>query len=69
MLDVVHAFEKASGVKINYQIVERRAGDVAGYYSDTTKASKLFGWKAKYGIDKMCEDIWNFYKMLKEGEK
>ncbi|KAH0789044.1 UDP-glucose 4-epimerase GalE [Histomonas meleagridis] len=69
VFDVVHAFEKASGVKINYQIVGRRPGDVAIYYSDTSKALKLFGWKAKYDLNKMCEDTWNFIKRVKEEEQ
>lgn len=62
VLELVHAFEKASGVKINYKIVGRRAGDIAEFYANTDKAKAVFGWSAEYGIDKMCEDSWNFTK-------
>lgn len=60
VLQLVHAFEKASGKKINYKIVGRRAGDIAEFYANTDKAKAMFGWEAKYDIDKMCEDSWNF---------
>lgn len=62
VLELVRAFEKASGVKINYRIVGRRAGDIAEFYANTDKAKEVFGWSAEYGIDKMCEDSWNFTK-------
>ena len=51
MLDVVKAFEKASGIKINYRIAPRRAGDVACCYADATKAKEVLGWQAQYDID------------------
>ncbi|MCD7731636.1 MAG: UDP-glucose 4-epimerase GalE [Oscillospiraceae bacterium] len=60
VLQLVHAFEKASGKTINYKIAPRRAGDIAEFYANTDKAKAMFGWKAEYGIDKMCEDSWNF---------
>ncbi len=60
VLELVLAFEKASGVKVNYKIAPRRAGDIASCYANTEKAEKLLGWKAKYGIDEMCRDGWNF---------
>lgn len=60
VLEIVNAFEKASGRKINYTIAPRRAGDIATCYADTNKAEKVFGWEAKYGIDKMCVDSWKF---------
>lgn len=60
VLEVVKAFEKACGKKIEYQITPRRAGDLPEYYADTTKAKKLFGWEAQFGIEKMCEDSWRF---------
>ena len=62
VLEIVKAFEKASGVEIPYKIAPRRAGDIAEFYADTSKAKKIFGWEAKYGIDKMCADSWNFTK-------
>lgn len=60
VLQVIEAFRKASGRKIAYQLVERRAGDIATCYADTTKARQLLGWKAIRGIDEMCEDAWRF---------
>ena len=60
VLDVVKAFEKASGVTINYKIVERRPGDLATCYSDPTKAYEELGWKAERDLEKMCEDSWRW---------
>ncbi|MBQ2823265.1 MAG: UDP-glucose 4-epimerase GalE [Oscillospiraceae bacterium] len=62
VLQLLHAFEKACGKEIPYKIVERRAGDIAEFYANTDKAKSMFGWEAEYGIDKMCEDSWNFTK-------
>jgi UDP-glucose 4-epimerase len=60
VLDVVKTFEKVSGIKINFQIVPRREGDVAISYSDPSYAKEFFGWKAKYNLEEMCYDSWNF---------
>lgn len=62
VLDVVHAFEEATGLKIPYEIRERRAGDVATCYSDPAKAERELGWKARYNILDMCRDSWNWQK-------
>ena len=69
VLDVVKAFEEASGVKIPYVIKERRAGDIATCYSDPAKAEKVLGWKAQYGIVDMCRDSWNWQKNNPNGYK
>ena len=60
VLDVVKAFEKASGVAINYKIVDRRPGDIAVCYSDPAKAFAELGWKAERGIEEMCADSWRW---------
>lgn len=60
VLDVVNAFEKASGVKINYKIVERRPGDIATCYSDPSKAYNELQWKAERGLEQMCADSWRW---------
>ncbi len=60
VLDLVHAFEKASGVTIPYVIAPRRAGDIATCYSDPSKAERVLGWKAVHGIDDMCRDSWRW---------
>ena len=67
MLDVVHAFEKASGVKIAYQVTDRRPGDIATCYSDPSKAAKELGWTAARGIEEMCEDSWRWQKQNPNG--
>jgi UDP-glucose 4-epimerase len=60
VLDMVHAFEIASGKPIPYQIVARRAGDVASVYADATRAKQLLGWQATRGIADMCADSWRW---------
>jgi UDP-glucose 4-epimerase len=60
VLDVVHAFEKASGKKIAFDLTGRRAGDVAQCWADTKKARQLFNWQAKRTLDDMCRDTWHW---------
>ncbi len=67
VLDVVHAFEKACGKKIPYEIKPRRAGDIATCYADPTKAKNELGWVAEYGIEEMCEDSWRWQTMNPNG--
>ena len=62
VLDIVKAFEKASGRKVNYKIAPRRDGDLAVCYSDPSKALRELGWKAERNLDKMCEDSWRWQK-------
>lgn len=62
VLDIVHAYEKASGLKVPYKIVDRRPGDIATCYADPTKAYEVLGWRARYGIDDMCRDLANWQK-------
>lgn len=67
VMDVLHAFEKACGKTLPYEIKPRRAGDIATCYADTQKAKDLFGWEAKYDIDEMAADGWNFTKKNPDG--
>lgn len=67
VLDVVKAFEKASGKKIPYVIGPRRDGDIATCYSDPRKALKELGWKAERGIEEMCEDSWRWQSQNPNG--
>ncbi len=60
VLEVVKAFEKASGKKIPFEFSPRREGDIAANWCDPARARALFGWSAKYGIDDMCRDAWRF---------
>ncbi|MDD6208682.1 MAG: UDP-glucose 4-epimerase GalE [Clostridiales bacterium] len=64
VLDIVHAFEEANGIRIPYEIVERRAGDVATMYADASKARRLLDWKAEKDLTQMCRDSWRFEQML-----
>jgi UDP-glucose 4-epimerase len=67
VLEVVSAFEKASGVEIPYKLVDRRPGDIAICYADPSKAEKELGWIAKRGIEDMCIDSWRWQKMNPDG--
>ena len=67
VLQVVKAYSKACGRDLPYEILPRRAGDVAECYADPTKALELLGWKAQYNIDQMCKDSWNFTQMNPNG--
>ena len=60
VLNIVHAFEKASGQKIEYKIAPRRPGDLDVCYSDATKAFEELGWKAERDLLEMCEDSWRW---------
>ena len=67
VLDMVKAFEKASGRDVPYQIVNRRPGDIATCYADPTYAEKKLGWKAECELDEMCEDTWRWQSMNPDG--
>jgi len=67
VLDMVKAFEKASGKNIPYQIIDRRPGDIATCYADPTYAKEKLAWKAKYELDEMCEDTWRWQSMNPDG--
>ena len=60
VLDLVRTFEAVNGVKVPYEIVGRRAGDMAECYADTTKAETVLGWKAERVIEEMCRDAWRW---------
>ncbi|HAL01757.1 MAG TPA: UDP-glucose 4-epimerase GalE [Lachnospiraceae bacterium] len=62
VLELVHAFEDATGVKIPYEIKDRRAGDIATNYADASLAAKELGWTAKYDIKRACQDSWRWQK-------
>jgi len=69
VLDVIKAFEKASGKKIPYKIVDRRAGDVASVYADPSYAKKVLNWEAKRDLNQMCEDAWRWQSQNPNGYK
>ncbi len=60
VLDMVHAFEEANGVKVPYEIAPRRPGDLATCYADPTKSREVLGWEAEFDQVDMCRDTWNW---------
>ena len=60
VLEMIRAFEAASGRKVPYKIVDRRPGDIASCYADPSLAFELLGWRAARGIDEMCADTWRW---------
>ena len=60
VLDVVTNFEKATGKKVPYTIIDRRPGDIATCYSDASKAATELGWKAEHTLEDMCRDSWKW---------
>lgn len=60
VLEVVDAFERASGRPVPYEIVDRRAGDIAACYASPTLALDELGWKAELSINQSCKDSWNW---------
>lgn len=62
VIDLVQAFEKAAQTKINYQVVDRRPGDVAECWSDSSLAKQTLGWQATRTLDEMMRDTWNWQK-------
>ncbi len=65
VLDMVKAFEKATGKKVNYKIAPRRAGDIATCYADPKKAKEELGWYAEKTLDDMCKDSWRYIENTK----
>jgi len=60
VLEMVSAFERASGHPVPYQIVPRRPGDVAQCWADPALAERMLGWRARHGVDRMCQDAWRW---------
>ena len=60
VLDMVKAFERVTGRSVPYEITARRPGDLATVYASPDKSAELLGWKAKYNLDDMCRDAWNW---------
>ena len=67
VLDVLHAFEKASGKEIPYKIEARREGDIDKSYADASKAKEILGWQAENGIEDMCIDTWRWQEKNPNG--
>ena len=67
VLDIVRAFEQASGKKVAYRIAPRRPGDVAACYADPSKAAALLGWRAEHSLADMCADAWRWQNLNPHG--
>ncbi len=67
VLELVRAFERASGREVPLEVVARRPGDVAEVYADPTLAGELLGWHAEHDVDAMCRDAWRWQSMNPEG--
>ncbi|MEA3370520.1 MAG: UDP-glucose 4-epimerase GalE [Campylobacterota bacterium] len=67
VLQVVKAFENASGKSVPYEIQPRRSGDIASCYANPKNAEKLLNWRAKYSLQEMCQDSWNFQSKNPQG--
>lgn len=66
VLEMIKTFEKVNNVKVNYEITDRREGDIATCYSDPSKSEKELGFKTTKTLEDMCRDSWNFEKNYKE---
>ncbi len=69
VLEAIHAFEKISGVKLNYNLGPRRAGDVVAIYANNSKATGVLGWMPKYNLDDMMETAWKWELKLHKEEQ
>ncbi|MDP5070958.1 MAG: UDP-glucose 4-epimerase GalE [Congregibacter sp.] len=67
VLELLRAFETASGRTVPYEIVARRPGDVAECYADPSYALAQLGWKARFGVERMCEDAWRWQSQNPQG--
>lgn len=67
VLDIVKAYEAATGKNVPYRIVARRPGDIAECYADPTLAAEKLGWRAEYGIEQMCRDSYHWQSMNPDG--
>jgi UDP-glucose 4-epimerase len=67
VLQVVRAFEQASGRRVAHEVAPRRSGDIAACYADPSLAARLLGWRARFGIERMCADAWRWQSCNPEG--
>ncbi len=67
VLEMIRAFEKASGKTVPFEITQRRLGDIAACYADPARAKKLLGWQVRHDIDRMCADAWRWQSMNPTG--
>lgn len=66
VLEAIQSFERVSGRKLNYKIVDRRAGDITSAYADTTKANTVLGWKAESTLDEAMKSAWDWEQKIRK---
>ena len=66
VLEVIAAFERASGITVPYEFVGRRSGDLAEYFANAQLAKRMLGWVARHDLDRMCQDTWRFYQRSRD---
>ena len=66
VLEIINTFQKATGVEVNYRIVERRPGDIDEVYADTTRANKELGWEAQISLEETLQSAWNWEKYIRD---
>ena len=66
VLEVIHSFEKVSGKKLPYKIVDRREGDITSAYANTDKANNILGWKAQSTLDEAMESAWKWEQKVRQ---
>jgi UDP-glucose 4-epimerase len=69
VLELIDAFERVSGEKLNYKVGGRRDGDVVAVYADNNRARNLLGWETQYGLDAMMDTAWRWEKVVAEMKK
>ena len=69
VLDLIRTFEKVNGIHIPYEVIERRAGDIATCYADATRAHEMLHWQAEKSLEDMCRDAWNWQSRNPNGYK
>ena len=65
VLDAIQSFERVSGKKLNYKIVDRRPGDIISAYADTTKANEVLGWKSQFTLDEAMKSAWDWEQKIR----
>ncbi len=65
--ELADTFARVTGVPVPYRFADRRAGDVASCYADTTLAQSELGWKARFDVERMCRDAWRWQSANPDG--
>jgi UDP-glucose 4-epimerase len=66
VMEVITAFEKATGKKVPYEIRDRRAGDITAVYASTDKSNQVLGWKTQFSLEKALQDAWKWQEAINQ---